>query len=375
MVMNLNSVGIICEYNPFHNGHIYHLEKVKELFPDATIILCLNGYFLERGEISILSKEMKTKIALEYGVDIVIELPFLYGTQSADHFSDAAILLLHSLGVIHLVFGSETNDISYLENLAKKQLEEGFSLSFSTLNYPARLNQALGEENIISPNDLLGISYIKTILKYHYPISYTLIARTSGYHDTTSCSSIISASNIRFKLKKKENVLSYLPLLSYHSIQTIDYSKFFSLLQAKILTDSHLDEYLDVTEGLHHKLKKEILQAKNYEDFLNALKSKRYTYNRIQRMLLHVLFGVLKKDASTPITYVRILGFNSRGQKYLNQNRKKFLLPTTISFSSKIYHYELLASFFYDFFTNDHSMSFEKRNQPIVINSSESNQK
>ena len=114
----MEAVGIICEYNPLHNGHIYHIKQVKKLFPGKAIILVLNGYFLERGEVSILSKENKTKLALIYGVDLVVELPFIYGTQSADIFADAAIKILGYLGCSYLVFGSESNNVEILEKVA-----------------------------------------------------------------------------------------------------------------------------------------------------------------------------------------------------------------------------------------------------------------
>lgn len=117
----MEAVGIICEYNPFHKGHIYHIEETKKMFPGRTLILVLNGYFLERGEISILSKENKTKLALIYGVDLIVELPFIYGTQSADVFADAAIKILNYLGCTNIVFGSESNNVQLLEQIALTQ--------------------------------------------------------------------------------------------------------------------------------------------------------------------------------------------------------------------------------------------------------------
>ena len=122
----MDVIGIIAEYNPFHNGHIYHIEKIKEKYPDSILILVLNGYFLERGEISILTKEEKTKIALDYGVNIVLELPFIYGTQSADVFADISIKLLNNYHVNKIIFGSECNDVNMLTNIAKAQFKDDF---------------------------------------------------------------------------------------------------------------------------------------------------------------------------------------------------------------------------------------------------------
>lgn len=370
------TIGIICEYNPFHNGHIYHIKKIKETYPSSTLILCLNGYFLERGEISLQSKEEKTKIALTFGVDIVIELPFLYGTQSADSFGAASIFLLNSMGCEKLIFGSETNDIPLLEKLAKKQLENNFIFQNSkTLSYPKRLNESLQEEGKIPPNDLLGISYIKAIIDQQAKITYESIKRTNDYHDTTSKEKIVSASNIRKKIKKLEDITPYLPNISKEKIKSLDEKKLFILLKYKIITEPNLEQYLDVTEGLDFKLKKEIQKVDTYEDLVTSLTSKRYTKTRIQRMLIHILSGVLKKDAKTPLNYITILGFSKKGQNYLKENRKNITLPLHKDFQSKIYEYEQKASILYDMLQNENTHEFEQKNQPITIFSKESNQK
>ena len=124
----METIGIICEYNPFHNGHVYHINKIKEMYPDSIIILCVNGYFGERGDVSILSKEDKTKLALNNGVNIVVELPFVFASNSADTFAEASVKILNYLKVDKIIFGSESNDINKLTLIAKKQLEEDFSL-------------------------------------------------------------------------------------------------------------------------------------------------------------------------------------------------------------------------------------------------------
>ena len=121
-MIDVNIIGIICEYNPFHNGHVYHLEKVKQLFPDSLVILVLNGYFLQRGEVSIISKEDKVKIALLNGIDIVIELPFVFGSQSADIFANISITMLNAMHCEYVVFGSEINDLNILNKITDQIL-------------------------------------------------------------------------------------------------------------------------------------------------------------------------------------------------------------------------------------------------------------
>jgi predicted nucleotidyltransferase len=178
----MDVIGIICEYNPFHNGHLYHINKIKEMYPNSLIVLVLNGYFLERGEISILTKEDKVKISLDNNIDIIAELPFVFGSQSADTFAEAAVIILNYLGVQKLVFGSECNDIDLLTSIASKELKENLNQKIKEnlkegCNYPTALNKSLGI-NINTPNDLLGISYIKAIIKNKLKIKPITIKRT-----------------------------------------------------------------------------------------------------------------------------------------------------------------------------------------------------
>lgn len=369
-------IGIICEYSPFHNGHIYHIQKIKEKYPDSLVILCLNGYFLERGQVSLLSKESKTKIALQYQVDLVIELPVVYGTQAGDKFAYASTFLLDAIGAQTIIFGSESTDITRLECIAKKQLDPQFTfVEKKNKSYPQNLNASLAEMNIILPNDLLGISYIKAILEHHFTLSYECIQRTSGFHDLKSTNSIISASNIREKIKNCEDICSYLPTCAYYELKKVDEDRLFEFLKFRILTDSHLEEYLDVTEGLENKLRKEVVAATDYYDLVRRCKSSRYTYNRLNRMLCHIFLGIRKSDANIPISYIHILGFSKRGQEYLKKHRKEFKLPTCIDKTSKLYSFELIASQLYDMLTSDKTYAFERKNQPITIGSNESIQK
>ena len=155
-------IGLIAEYNPLHNGHLYHINKIKEKYPNSLLVLVLNGYFLQRGEVSIISKYDKTLLALEYGVDIVISLPTLYGVQSADTFADISIKLLNYLKVNKIIFGSETNDIDKLTLIAKKSLEldESEDLKHtlkSGMNYPTALSKVINESFTYNSNDLLEI--------------------------------------------------------------------------------------------------------------------------------------------------------------------------------------------------------------------------
>lgn len=363
----MNIVGIICEYNPFHNGHIYHLKKVKELYPNSLIVLILNGYFLERGEISIESKEEKTKLALNYGVDLVIEHPFLFSSSSADIFASSALELLNELKVKTLIFGSETDNIDILTKIVKEQIKNEHKLEQlmkKGINYPTALNK-ITESNITKPNDLLAISYIKAILKNNYKITPISIKRTNDYLDIESDDDIVSASNIRYKIKNGMNIKKYIP---EGKINDINEKLLFTLLKYKIITEDSLNKYLTVDEGLDNRLKKVINSVNSIEELIMKTKSKRYTYNRIRRMLIHILIGLTKQDKleHQRNEYIRILGMSKNGQTYLNSIKKDINLPIVTKFNNNIIrNYEIKCAQIYKILTNDDVLTFELSNKPI----------
>ena len=369
----MTTIGIIAEYNPFHNGHLYHINKIKEMFPNSLIILILNGYFTQRGTLSILTKEEKTKIALENNIDLVIELPFIYGTQSSDIFAYNSIKLLNELQTEYLIFGSESNNIELLSKVADIQLndpnyqEEVKNYLNEGLNYPTAMAKALNiNEEINNPNDLLGISYIKAIKQLNSKIIPLTIQRTNDYHDTKSSSNIVSASNIRNKFNNNENIDEYLPQNTISKLININDDDIFDLLKFKILTDKDLSIYLDVDEGLEYRLLKFINQAQSLDEFIYLIKTKRYTYNKINRMLIHILIGLTKEDnKKSKVDYIKILGFNKNGQEYLRKIKKDITLPTTPLKDSIILKYELLASYVYMKLTKQETYNFDLKNIPI----------
>ena len=214
------AVGIIAEYNPFHNGHLYHLQKVKEMFPNEEIILVMNGNFTQRGEPVIIDKWKRSEMAIEASIDLVVELPYPFATQSADFFSYGAVTLLEKLKVDKFVFGSETGDISLLEEIVNAQL---YRKVFDPLvkiymklgeNYPTALSKALNDltgKSLKLPNDLLGISYVKAIKKNNYKIKPYCIKRENNYHDKNNKSVITSATSIREALINKEDISLSVP--------------------------------------------------------------------------------------------------------------------------------------------------------------------
>lgn len=369
----MEAVGIICEYNPLHKGHIHHIEETKRLFPGKAIVLVLNGYFLERGEVSILSKENKTKLALIYGVDLVVELPFIFGTQSADLFADASIKILNHLGCKYVVFGSESNDIETLEKVASMQNTDVYNKRVKELldegvNYPTALAKALNiSVDVFNPNDLLGISYIKAIKNNNFNIKPITIKRTSNYHSIDENNEIISASNIRNKIKLGEDISLNVPRKTIKLIENISLNDLFLFIKYKILTDMDLSKYLTVDEGIENRLKEKIIISDNIDDFIKNVKTKRYTYNKICRMLIHILIGVprdINKLAS--IEYIKILGFNKKGRAYLHDlnDLEVSLVPIPNTFT---YKYEMLAAQVYSLISKNNVINFEKSNKPLFF--------
>ena len=335
----MKSIGIIAEYNPFHNGHLYHIEKIKEKYPDYSIVLVMTGNFTERGDVSIIDKWKRTEIALKHGIDLVIELPYPFATQSADYFAYGAITILEKMGCEKVIFGSESDNVDDLYLIANTQIDnpefERLVKIYSKMgnNYPTALSLALKDltnKKIDEPNDLLGISYIKTILKNNYKIKYETIKRTNSYHDLDLSDEISSASSIREALKNNLDISKQIPkdTISYYTdLHFIE--DYFDILKYKIMTENDLSIYHTVEEGIDKLLKKKIYEANNYSELISLIKSKRYTYNKITRMLLHILCNFTKEKANLfkEISYIRILGFNDTGKGYLNKVKKGIDIP------------------------------------------------
>lgn len=339
------NVGIICEYNPFHNGHIYHINEIKHMYPDSRIILVMAGNFLQRGDVSLINKWDKTRIALEYGVDLVVELPFVFATQSADRFAHGAIQILDSLGVNKVVFGSECNDISFLKGLAniqinnsdydsfvKKYMDEGY-------NYPTAMSVALkdcGGSTISDPNDILGLCYIKEIMLLNSDIEPVCIKRTSDFH-SNEISTICSASAIRESILNGDDFSNSVPPIS---LQYIDKKCFinnlYSFFKYKVMTCDDLSLYVTVDDEIISRIKKNIYSCDNLNDFINSVKSKRYTYNKVKRMIIHILcdFTNYENSLCNDIHYIRVLGFNSIGRSFLNSCKKSCSIPIISNYSS-----------------------------------------
>ena len=338
-----NVIGLIVEYNPFHNGHLHHIEEIDRLFKDNIKIAVMSGDFVQRGEPSLINKFEKTKIALSQGIDIVIELPAFYSTQSAEIFAKGSVNILNQLSCSHIVFGSESNDLDKLKKIATISLTKEFELSLKEFlaegfSYPTAFSKALFNEKLGS-NDILALEYLKAIKTINSKIEACCVKREkTGYYDDEK-DNFASATYIRKVLldtnEKKENKLNKIknlvPEFSYKILEEnfgfFSYlSDFYDLIKYNIIKNySELKNIQDLEIGLENRLYKYSLENLSFEDFFNEVLTKRITISRLQRILLHSLFNLtenITEKVKNKVPFVKILGFSTRGQEYLNYLKK-----------------------------------------------------
>ena len=338
-----NVIGLIVEYNPFHNGHLHHIQEIDRLFEDNIKIAVMSGDYVQRGEPSLINKFEKTKIALSQGVDIVIELPAFYSTQSAEIFAKGSINLLNKLSCSHIVFGSESHDLEKLKRIATIFMTKEFELSLREflaegLSYPTAFSKALFDEKLGS-NDILALEYLKAIKAINPKIeAYCIKREKTGYYDDEK-DNFASATHIRKILldynKKKEDKLNKIknlvPEFSYKILEEnfgvfSCLSDFYDLIKYNIIKNhSNLKNIQDLEVGLENRLYKYSLENLKFEDFFNKVLTKRITISRLQRILLHSLFNLtetITERVKNKVSFVKILGFSTKGQEYLNYLKK-----------------------------------------------------
>ena len=338
-----NVIGLIVEYNPFHNGHLHHIQEIDRLFEDNIKIAVMSGDFVQRGEPSLINKFEKIKIALSQGIDIVIELPAFYSTQSAEIFAKGSVNLLNKLSCSHIVFGSESNDLDKLKRIATISLTKEFELSLREFlaegfSYPTAFSKALFDEKLGS-NDILAMEYLKAIKVINPKIEACSIRREkTGYYDDEK-DNFSSATYIRKILldcnEKKEDKLNKIknlvPEFSYKILEEnfgvfSCLSDFYDLIKYNIIKNySELKNIQDLEVGLENRLYKYSLENLSFEDFFDEVLTKRITISRLQRILLHSLFNLtenITEKVKNKVPFVKILGFSARGQEYLNYLKK-----------------------------------------------------
>lgn len=330
--------GIIAEYNPFHNGHLYQIQEVKKKFPDAPLVVAMSGNFLQRGEPASFDKWTRAEQALANGADLVVEMPVLACVQPADRFAFNGVSILASLGVTDLFFGAEHAEYDFADYARLVQSAHGDFKTYSE-SYAATFQKAVAAKighNVDQPNDLLGLAYAKANLKLGEPLRLNPIQRkNANYHEVElKAGTIASATAIRqhYLAGNLAKLSAYVPEATLATLKTqrlLTWDDFFPYLKYKLLstTPVRLGEIYGMAEGIEYRLKEQMERLPSTADFdqwLKAVKTKRFTYTRLSRLacalLLELTPAEVKEYNKAP--YMRLLGFNAKGQQVLSRAKK-----------------------------------------------------
>ena len=359
---NLKATGVIVEYNPFHNGHKFHVTKAKESTNADVIIAVMSGNFLQRGEPAFVDKWARAKMALLNGVDLVFELPYAFATAHAPSFAKGAIQLLDAAHCSAYCFGSEDGEIQPFENsihLMKKvgdEYEQTIKQAVKRgLSYPKALNEAYmstiqsstgtkSYADLTKPNNILGFHYMQAADNLNSTMQAATIPRVGAqYHDdAVTGNPIASATGIRktfFETNSLQEIRDFYPIATHQALgnwhsthQSFgSWESFYPFLRFTILREGpeRLSNVADVTEGIENLFYRAASSHNTFVGFMNEVKSKRYTWTRIQRMLTHIFTGFtynMRHEIESP-SYLRLLGMTQTGRLYLNQNKKRFKYP------------------------------------------------
>jgi len=384
--MSKKVLGIVAEYNPFHNGHKYHIDEAKKIVnPDITIC-AMSGNFVQRGEPAIYNKFIRAKSAINNGIDMVIEIPTYFAVSTAENFAYSAIALLKNAGITHLAFGVESNDISKLDEIAtllvnepeeykdklKKNLDKGLSFASARNN---AVSKFIPNKLLKSPNNILAIEYLKAIKYFNADIIPVPIIRTVGYYDDKIENNVASATAIRELIRKNEDVKSLIPKNSITPNKPVFFENFNDILiyKLKSSTPSSLLELPDVIEGLENRILSS-LECNDINCIIDKITTKRYTLSRIKRILISMILEIKSSELNEFKTngyaeYLRILAISPVGKKYLRNitdvpvitSVRKFL-NTATNMQKTMLEKDILASNVYSTISGDeYNMDFKNR--------------
>ena len=344
----MKNYAIISEFNPFHNGHAYLVEKCRE--HGAThITAVMSGNFVQRGEPAIFPKHIRTLTALKNGVDLVIELHLPFAVSNAQQFAENGTSVADAMNCVDCIaFGSECGDITSLNELSSLIISENFQKKLKEqistgISYPSALTNTMKIINpslaplMSEPNNILGIEYIKAVYKLGSPIKPVTFKRIGdSYNDTSASSEFASAASIRRLIYENKSFKKYVPensvdiLLSEiekGNIASLSENERGFILKLRQMSANDIAAIADVNEGLENRIKTAVMNSTSLEKIIERTKSKRYTYARIRRILLACLLNIKKSYLTEKAPYIRVLGFNSRGAEILSCVKQKSVVP------------------------------------------------
>ncbi len=342
----MKAVGIVSEYNPFHLGHMYHLNKIREKCSDDVVLICaLSGDFVQRGEPAVMSKFARAEAAVRCGADVVVELPTVWSMQSAEAYAGAAVGILASMGVSSLSFGTETDDYDALEELAAILADDRFEAELSaavreknSLSYAASREEVLrrfaGDKAgiIRTPNNILAVEYMKAVIRNSFDIRFMPIQRTGAEHDMFSSGPLRSASELRGMLLEGADISGFVPEESYSVIceemrkgrAPVTAGSIEQALVSKLrgLSADDLAEIRDCDAELASRITEAVYDNYALKDIYSAAKTKKYTLSRIRRVCMCAALGIREGEQCPQPPYIRILAAGPRGQACLREIRK-----------------------------------------------------
>lgn len=346
----MSIIGIVCEFNPFHKGHKYLIDSVKQ---QGDVVVCvMSGNYVQRGEPAVFPKDVRVEMALRNGVDVVLELPFVCATASAEIFAKNAIKILDSVGCDKLAFGAEIAEVDSLTHVVDILLDKDFDSKVNKylnegLSYPLSRQNAFNEYgyefDISTPNNILAIEYIKAIKQINSKMIPVAVKRIgAGYNDNSAIDDFASATHIRSLINNKSDYKKYIPEnIIYLYNETIENGRLFSydkynlvalaLLREKIGSD--LKNVANMAEGLENRIENAIKTNADMNEIFDCVKTKRYTHSRIRRAVLSMIFGVTNEDLAISAPYCRVLGFNTEEPKTVGKLADCCKLPFIVNYS------------------------------------------
>ncbi len=347
----MSVIGIVCEFNPFHKGHKYLIDSVKK--QGDTVVCVMSGNFVQRGEPALFSKETRVKTALLNGADIVLELPFVFATASAEIFAYNAVKILNNFGCDKLAFGTEDSDAMDLEKAVSIFEDEAFDAKVmkyleTGINYPVARQSAFNEYNangcdISTPNNILALEYMKAIKRLNSKMIPVPVSRIgAGYNDAKAINGIASATHIRNLISVGKDFSDFVPENTVDIyMEALQHGQFVSAekynLASLALLRSKLNEDLSCTanmaEGLENRIKAVIKDSTSLKEIYDKAKSKRFTHSRIRRAVLSSIFGITAYDLDISVPYCRLLGFNTASTEIMGRLASDCKIPFVVSYS------------------------------------------
>jgi len=350
----LKTIGIIAEYNPFHNGHKFHIEQAKRQTAADAVVVIMSGNYVQRGDCAIFDKQTRARAAIQGGADLVIELPTVCATQSAEIFAQSSVYLLNALGCIDfLAFGAEAEDIADIAEVARFLTSENPEFGElireklrSGISYATARESAVGElcgerfaAVLREPNNILGVEYLKALFKFGSKIEPILVRRKAVGHDESEAHGEFASASLVREMIASDGIESVAQLVpsecmeiyrnaQIHTLQSVEVAILANLRRS---STEEIARIADVSEGLENRILNAAKSSATLSELLDAAKTKRYTRARLRRIMLHAYLGITREDSTLP-KYLKILDFSPRGQEILNKVKKSTELPLAKNF-------------------------------------------